>query len=87
MAVPTAAVPMTSRQGGSDGQPWEGEKVLPLCYQRCCLPAAQRHSACSVEIVLADVGNCPGQAWTLQGSGPGVVVAVGSPFCSPVRHL
>lgn len=28
-----------------------------------------------VEIILADVGNCLGSEGTLQGSGPGVVVA------------
>lgn len=41
-----------------------------------------------MEIVLADVGNRPGQARALRGSGPGVVVAQHpSPLAEVLGHL
>ena len=79
------AVPMTQRQGGSDGQTRErGEEVLPT-VPATLLPA-RGSEVLSVlwEIVLADVGNCLGSEWTSQGSGPGVVVVVVMGFTSPL---
>lgn len=81
-AVPEAAVSMARRQGGSDGQARE-RNSQPRCHRRCCLPRAQRHSALSVEIVLADAGNRLGSGGTSQGSGHAVVAVVG--FTSPLE--
>lgn len=62
VAVPTAAMPMTSRQGGSDGQPWE-EVESPPTVLPALLPAR------SSEALSVLSGNRPGRCWQLPWAG------------------